>query len=672
MQLSPSCLNVKKLTYKGRQMNDHKTCRSVEGCSGSFGEGGVAGRALPIRMQLGTRCHLVLANRVQSPAGSPDFSKWESCRTMPLAGGFSRGSPVSPAPSFRRRSIFASITLIQQPKSLNSTLLLISTRSTTETLHANSVHVAQRKLCTPIQCLARRSEGASAARINVVLIDPALPFLKRANNNQFVLHGGVAQGFSPVVIVPDSATGRGGFSRESDVFPVTAFQCRLHTSLHLSPSSAPKTAMLRTAQTFSLTHALIHSLESPYLQMHNGKIIIPHPTESINPLLVIAKYVRLVPDTSVVKAVQEWLAGQCCTVTPVGGRMLYCASGLADDGERGSGVTVMLSQGVVIAADCYLWLSLGESPGLVSPQSIALCEDPRGWWSPGGDGVDNVDSARCKEAKVGRTANAVNARTSRARRGRWSRVLPSPEGCSSSSSRRVLQLKASAGGALMQKSLLRLATSRRGDTATAICLLLGSVLVWNRHRGRKPSRHWLAADAANSSNTRQQNGVPCRQRVGTSSPNEGPGNLVASTGSPDKVDVAAIVNLAKWGELVTDALGRVPNTRPFNPSNVRVGDTSPRVCASARSIVGLAEHRNETPHLSTSPQSLNSFEQVQTAVPLRITHSSALRKSSHGERPTFYNCDVIDKVRNLVRNLPRKIGRVQLPNLVRRLAVLGG
>ncbi|KAJ8874410.1 hypothetical protein PR048_025259 [Dryococelus australis] len=52
------------------------------------------------------------ANRVQSPAGSPDFRKWESCRTMSLVSGFSLGSPVSPAPSFRRRSIFTSITLI--------------------------------------------------------------------------------------------------------------------------------------------------------------------------------------------------------------------------------------------------------------------------------------------------------------------------------------------------------------------------------------------------------------------------------------------------------------------------------------------------------------------------------------------------------------------------------
>ncbi|KAJ8893639.1 hypothetical protein PR048_006239 [Dryococelus australis] len=45
------------------------------------------------------------ANWVQSPAESPDFRKWESCRTMPLVVGSSRGSSVSPAPSFRRRSI---------------------------------------------------------------------------------------------------------------------------------------------------------------------------------------------------------------------------------------------------------------------------------------------------------------------------------------------------------------------------------------------------------------------------------------------------------------------------------------------------------------------------------------------------------------------------------------
>ncbi|KAJ8883034.1 hypothetical protein PR048_014873 [Dryococelus australis] len=51
----------------------------------------------------------LLASLVQSPAGSlPDFLTWESCRRTPLVGGFSQGSPVSLALSFRRCSILAS------------------------------------------------------------------------------------------------------------------------------------------------------------------------------------------------------------------------------------------------------------------------------------------------------------------------------------------------------------------------------------------------------------------------------------------------------------------------------------------------------------------------------------------------------------------------------------
>ncbi|KAJ8883797.1 hypothetical protein PR048_015652 [Dryococelus australis] len=45
---------------------------------------------------------------------------------------------------------------------------------------------------------------------------------------------------------------------------------------------------------------------------------------------------------------------------------------------------------------------------------------------------------------------------------------------------------------------------------------------------------------------------------------------------------------------------------------------------------------------------------------------------SYGERLALSNCDVIDQVRNQVWNLPRKIERVQLPNLVGNLAVQGG
>ncbi|KAJ8878771.1 hypothetical protein PR048_019357 [Dryococelus australis] len=52
-------------------------------------------------------------NLVQSLGVScPDFRVWESCGTMPLVGGYFRGSPISPAISFHRCSILTSITLI--------------------------------------------------------------------------------------------------------------------------------------------------------------------------------------------------------------------------------------------------------------------------------------------------------------------------------------------------------------------------------------------------------------------------------------------------------------------------------------------------------------------------------------------------------------------------------
>ncbi|KAJ8866102.1 hypothetical protein PR048_033626 [Dryococelus australis] len=50
------------------------------------------------------------ANQVRFPAGSlPGFRTWESCRTMPLLGGFSRVSPVSPTFAFRRCSMLTSL-----------------------------------------------------------------------------------------------------------------------------------------------------------------------------------------------------------------------------------------------------------------------------------------------------------------------------------------------------------------------------------------------------------------------------------------------------------------------------------------------------------------------------------------------------------------------------------
>ncbi|KAJ8873618.1 hypothetical protein PR048_024436 [Dryococelus australis] len=82
------------------------------------------------------------ANRAQSPAGSPDFRVWESCRTTPLVGGFSLQSPVSPAPSFRRRSIFTSITLIG---SQDLTFRISQTRKMNELLDLAAVENRARR-----------------------------------------------------------------------------------------------------------------------------------------------------------------------------------------------------------------------------------------------------------------------------------------------------------------------------------------------------------------------------------------------------------------------------------------------------------------------------------------------------------------------------------------------
>ncbi|KAJ8880344.1 hypothetical protein PR048_016811 [Dryococelus australis] len=76
-----------------------QSCRTVPPVSG-FSRGSPISPALAFRP-----CSPPInANCVQSPAGSlPDFRNWESCRKMPLFGGFSRGSPTSPGLAFRRR-----------------------------------------------------------------------------------------------------------------------------------------------------------------------------------------------------------------------------------------------------------------------------------------------------------------------------------------------------------------------------------------------------------------------------------------------------------------------------------------------------------------------------------------------------------------------------------------
>ncbi|KAJ8870111.1 hypothetical protein PR048_029123 [Dryococelus australis] len=61
---------------------------------------GQAGRRVTVAEQLAcSATHQ--SHQGESPAGLPDFCRWESCGTMPLFGGFSRRSPISHALSFR-------------------------------------------------------------------------------------------------------------------------------------------------------------------------------------------------------------------------------------------------------------------------------------------------------------------------------------------------------------------------------------------------------------------------------------------------------------------------------------------------------------------------------------------------------------------------------------------
>ncbi|KAJ8891911.1 hypothetical protein PR048_004467 [Dryococelus australis] len=104
------------------------------------------------------------ANRFQPPAWSPDFCKWES---MPLVGGFSRGYPVSPAPSFRRHSIFTSITLIGSQE-LDPYINVVDVRDVRYYIpaHCYARHVQAQMLRTqirsdyiPAHCYARRVQA---------------------------------------------------------------------------------------------------------------------------------------------------------------------------------------------------------------------------------------------------------------------------------------------------------------------------------------------------------------------------------------------------------------------------------------------------------------------------------------------------------------------------------
>ncbi|KAJ8869920.1 hypothetical protein PR048_028930 [Dryococelus australis] len=108
------------------------------------------------------------ANQAQSPAGSlPNFRKWLSCRTMPLVGGFSRGSPVSPVLLFQRCSILTSITLIGSQDLAHPNVRLMLTNEHRETSELLKTSMSQCSGCQLRQLTSTlfRSLGGGGWRV---------------------------------------------------------------------------------------------------------------------------------------------------------------------------------------------------------------------------------------------------------------------------------------------------------------------------------------------------------------------------------------------------------------------------------------------------------------------------------------------------------------------------
>ncbi|KAJ8871681.1 hypothetical protein PR048_028008 [Dryococelus australis] len=111
-------------------------------------------------------------NWVQSSAGSlPDFRKWELFRTMPLVGGFSRGSPVSPTLAFRRCFILTS-----------SQYLVVESRPNLLTQHhvglLGSAYPSEREREREAERLAKHQPQAAGRRANEYAgtpLPPAVP-----------------------------------------------------------------------------------------------------------------------------------------------------------------------------------------------------------------------------------------------------------------------------------------------------------------------------------------------------------------------------------------------------------------------------------------------------------------------------------------------------------------
>ncbi|KAJ8896160.1 hypothetical protein PR048_001503 [Dryococelus australis] len=190
------------------------------------------------------------ANRVQSPAVSlPDFRMWESCGTMTLVGGFSRGPSVSLVLSFG----VAPFSL----KSLSS---------------------------------AFKTSLLRAAKISSLTLDHTVRFLVSHQGEPGSNPGRTTPGYSYVGIVPDDATSRSPLRRCPILAPITLIGSQDFKSLHstFDPFDqldyscrditqdiwfATKTSALAhraTARKFWLSHKITASRHGPSPSFHEG------------------------------------------------------------------------------------------------------------------------------------------------------------------------------------------------------------------------------------------------------------------------------------------------------------------------------------------------------------------------------------------------------------------
>ncbi|KAJ8877987.1 hypothetical protein PR048_022450 [Dryococelus australis] len=102
-------------------------------------------------------------NRAHSPAGSPDFHKWGSCRAVPLVGGFSRDLPFPP-PLHSGTAPYSP----QSPSSALKTSLLRADQISSPSLSPNRIH---QYLAELPYCRARVFKFFAARRTELLAAD---------------------------------------------------------------------------------------------------------------------------------------------------------------------------------------------------------------------------------------------------------------------------------------------------------------------------------------------------------------------------------------------------------------------------------------------------------------------------------------------------------------------